>query len=362
MKAQFHKKFMGIRMIYPLAALILLILAALSYMFFFAAKPLSLPAGDDIRVKLSSMPGVYHVGDIIPVTLEVQARPGVSFVMPNISDIHFGSLEMVQKGNLITEKPRGGSRRTITYQLTCWDAGKHSVGGFKLPYRSAAGVQKVYTVPSCIITIKSLLPAGKSMKELAALPVKDVKKPVALPPRYFILWWFLGIVALCVLGYFAVKYLRRYLSKKAPAIETGIDIATIREPAHVIALRRLEALQKKNYVEQGIFKPYYTELAECTREYLENRFQIRALEMTTEEFLEGFINDRTLGLTHQQILTEFLRSADLVKFAKCLPLSAEAEKSLALVKQFIAETKAEPVIANQNDSQVFNLPDQEHEK
>jgi hypothetical protein len=115
----------------------------------------------------------------------------------------------------------------------------------------------------------------------------------------------------------------------------------VAEPAHLIALRRLEALQGAGYLEAGDFKTFYSELSEIIREYMENRFQIRALEMTTEEFLVHLTKDNSLTREQQLLLREFLNYSDLVKFAKHLPLLEEADRALAKSRELIEETKEE---------------------
>ena len=48
------------------------------------------------------------------------------------------------------------------------------------------------------------------------------------------------------------------------------------------ALNRLRA---QGLIEQGQFEDYYVQLSSIVRHYLEDRFHLRAPEMTTEEFL-----------------------------------------------------------------------------
>ena len=51
------------------------------------------------------------------------------------------------------------------------------------------------------------------------------------------------------------------------------------------------------------------------RRYLEDRFELRAPELTTEEFLDVAGSANRLSHDHQSLLRDFLRQADLVKFA-----------------------------------------------
>lgn len=172
------------------------------------------------------------------------------------------------------------------------------------------------------------------------LDPKGLKGPVGLPPRLTILWWSLAGIGLLGLIWLLYRILRKHLIKETKSIAG----APPSEPAHVIAMRRLESIRAAAYLANGDFKTFYSELSECTREYLENRFQIRALEMTTEEFLIFVSTNRCLKLEYELILKEFLKASDLVKFAKHLPLLDEANLSLEIVSQFIETTKCSEAI------------------
>ncbi len=64
------------------------------------------------------------------------------------------------------------------------------------------------------------------------------------------------------------------------------------DPAHVIALRDLERLMSEKLWEKGEIKAYYTRLTEILRQYLENRFSVYSLEMTTDETLDDSCKKR----------------------------------------------------------------------
>ncbi len=100
-------------------------------------------------------------------------------------------------------------------------------------------------------------------------------------------------------------------------------------------------MEKKDYIRKGKTKAYYIELSDIMRRYLENRFNIRAPEMTTEEFLIKVKEDSVLSLEHKGLLRDFLLNCDLVKFAKYQPAEQEAGLSFASAKKLIDQTKEE---------------------
>ena len=115
------------------------------------------------------------------------------------------------------------------------------------------------------------------------------------------------------------------------------------DPAHEIAFRQLEKLKEDKLWEKGDLKGYYTRLTEIVRLYLENRYSILSLELTTIETLaelkkNGFKEDDTY-----RKLRTVLTGADLVKFAKFNPESSENELLFEYSWEFVEKTKLQPV-------------------
>ena len=97
------------------------------------------------------------------------------------------------------------------------------------------------------------------------------------------LWLIILILAIVIGLFFGKKWLDKYRNRpineeKDVTLEPIIFI-----PAHVIALEKLETLRRQKKWEKGEDKIFASELTEIIREYIENRFGVLALEMTTQE-------------------------------------------------------------------------------
>jgi hypothetical protein len=311
-------------------------------------KPLVLPPGQKLKAAWSvGKSAPFYVGDLVPVTLTIAAADGIVYQLPDLGG-SLGRLELKERSRIVTERRRGGSVQKVLLWVVGWEPGKHAVTALTLNYRDSAGRRGVYRIPAYSIRILSALPKGKSKAELLALDVKGTKKPLGYPADLIWLGWALAAALLITGGYF----LGRKLFNRTGHSPEGIaepDAGSI-EPADVIANRRLAALEQTGYLEAGDFKRYYAELSECAREYLENRFRIRALEMTTEEFLILAASASQLRPEHQAMLTAFLQAADLVKFAKFIPARGEAEQDLDLIRRLVEATR--DVAAEAPDSSV----------
>ena len=106
-----------------------------------------------------------------------------------------------------------------------------------------------------------------------------------------------------------------------------------------IAYDQLDQLAKSSYLQEGCFKEYFSELSGIIRYYFENRFEIRAPEMTTEEFLWSLERSKELTAVHKATLKKFMMSCDIIKFAKHIPSAEEAEESFQFARQLVEETK-----------------------
>lgn len=283
--------------------------------------------------------GPFYIGDSIPVNLIVEGLPGVEYSLPDFEPKQLNGLELVSKGNVEKKVGKEGWKHTIAYRFIGWQVGEYKISGLTVSYHDHSNNKGSVTVEELQLKITSVLPANLSEAELLADGLKYPKKPVGLPPRYQYIGTFLGGLGLLGLVYLLLRHWRNsYRSKSVAVDEQKLKIL---EPAHLIALRKLDDLRRERLLEAGNYKSFYDKLSEIAREYLENRFQFRALEMTTEEFLMSLGRMDFLSLSQKNILAEFLQYSDLVKFAKHQPLKNEGEKALNMVQGLIEETKEE---------------------
>lgn len=151
------------------------------------------------------------------------------------------------------------------------------------------------------------------------------------------LWWlWLLIVALVVL--FIIGY-RRYKKQ-------GTVLKKRPEPSpYEVAMRRLKNLKQRKLWEQGMEKEYFTLLTDILREYLEKRFGINALEMTSRQII-ATLADNPEVKEKRDYMRQILDIADFVKFAKIRPLPEDNITAYDNAVRFIEETKPVPVDEN----------------
>ena len=100
----------------------------------------------------------------------------------------------------------------------------------------------------------------------------------------------------------------------------------------------MEELQNQKLWQNNKHKEYYSALTDILRTYIDGRFGVGAMEMTTDEIIEAI---KSLDLSQKLAMDvlNLLRDADLVKFAKAMPEAAENESAFSKVYYFVEETK-----------------------
>jgi hypothetical protein len=106
---------------------------------------------------------------------------------------------------------------------------------------------------------------------------------------------------------------------------------------HERALMRLEQAQPLALA--GQVREYAGAASDAVREYIEERFLLRAAHLTTEEFFENLVAQENSSLgSHRESLLQFIGACDLAKFAR-FPLARERMVSLNdLARRFVLDT------------------------
>src|SRR5690606_7721990 len=136
--------------------------------------------------------------------------------------------------------------------------------------------------------------------------IKEIEEVPFSIWEYF--WYFVAGIVLLAIGIFAGIYFYKRNKNKTP-----ISILSP-EKAHEKAMRLLVELKGKNYAEQLNSKAFFSELSDIVRTYLEERFNIQAMEQTTDELL-SMLKKQTEAKTElrklRPELKSILRTADL---------------------------------------------------
>ncbi len=270
-----------------------------------------------------------QIGDKFTYTISVKAQKNIEVEFPrilpeNLTGFAIKDFGSAQKGQF--------SKKTFIqwYLLDTYVTGEHTIPAVVIKYRSkGATAWQELSVQEVKVEVKSVLDAAATKTE-----IRDIRGPKSFAEKIW-LYALIGLAVLLIIGAVLIFIIskKRKQEHQAPPV-----------PAHIIAYEALAVLEKKDYIRKGQTQAYYIELSDIVRHYLENRFNIRAPEMTTEEFLVKLKDDSALSLEHKGLLRDFLLNCDLVKFAKYLPADQEANLSFSSAKKLIDQTKEQEAV------------------
>ena len=169
---------------------------------------------------------------------------------------------------------------------------------------------------------------GIMLDSTGLAPIKPIlKEPVRLSD--FLIYIIVFLVGLLIIGLV-------FLRKKYTAVPE--EIVEVPLPPHQIAMISLEKLKGKKLWQQGKIKEYQSELTHIIREYLENRFKIKALESTTGEIISALRKEDQVRDWLEQ-LSQILNMADMIKFAKAKPELGVHDQFMQMAESFIIGTR-----------------------
>jgi len=278
-----------------------------------------------------------NIGDKIRYTITVDAAPELKVEFPQFGE-NLGGFAIKDFGQVEPNKQKGRMVYQQWYLLDTYTTGSYTIPALVIRYTDVDGTKREMEGKEVTVEVKSVLSEGEEPQD-----IKDIAETVNLPVNYMplIIWIVVGLVVIA--GGVTTFLLLKKREKRQEEV--------LRRPAHVIAYEQLEKIISSSLIEQKRVEEYYVLLSDTIRTYLENRFALRAPEMTTEEFLDAAANDSNLKDEHKIMLSDFLMHCDLVKFARYGPDEGEMKSAYESAKRFVDETASD---INQKEQRINN--------
>ncbi|MEO0873319.1 MAG: hypothetical protein AAFY48_01830 [Bacteroidota bacterium] len=289
-----------------------------------------------VRVDINLDSTIMLIGDQLGVSLSFFLPEGVA-----ISEIKYdewaasGQAEILETSPLNTIKQGPPTLMEQRLLLTTFDSGYHKFQPLEVVYvqdgvrDTAYSSDLAMTVATIPVTRESQIRDNKDIIE------EQINWLDALP-------YFIGLVLLGLL----VLLGRQLFSKKKTTV---VEPPPPPRPAHEIALEQLDYLEADAAWQRGEIKAFQSDLTFTLRSYLENRFEIQALEATTPEITRALAKQQ---LDEDGTIRSVLEIADMVKFAKAEPEMSAHPAALETVRNFVLTTR-EPD-PDPNDSEEEN--------
>lgn len=218
-----------------------------------------------------------------------------------------------------------------------FDSGVYSIPPFLL-------VNGPDTVRSNPLTLKVNPVDVSQMSDINPLapPAEFMSKWYDWLPDWITDYWLWILLGLLVIAGAVCGYL--IMTRK---VAVNILPQKKRLPPDQIAFNRLNALKDAQLWEKGQEKEYYTRLIDILRDYLQERFGINAMEMTSSQILKALSSNEETRLPHRY-MQKVVEIADYVKFAKVRPMPDDNVRSFQNAMQFVEETRPAPAPDGEN--------------
>lgn len=217
--------------------------------------------------------------------------------------------------------------RTLLIQP--WDSGEFVIPGIALTagtdtFRSSPLAIKVYTADvDTMTTIHSWGPA-----------VSQPRGFFDWVPDWIADYWWAYVIGLVLIA----GGIAAYILKRKGGLREALKPVVKPIPPYEKAIQQLEVLKQRQLCEKGQEKTYYTELTEILRQYLEGRFGINAMEMTTPQ-IKRAVRATVSADAAPGLMNEVLEMADYVKFAKLRPLPEDNVRAFNQAMTFVENTR-----------------------
>ena len=288
------------------------------------------------------------IGDQVGLHFELTVPAGSQVYWPVFQDTLVGNVEVLRRSAIDTiSRDNDQMKLHQSLLITSFDSGSYYIPPvpFRVRIKNDTTQHEVFTKP-LYLDVQTI---DTSKDE----NIKPIKPPLHAPVTFAeILPWLLGFILLLILAA-AIRY---YIVKRRKQEPVFSFRAKPELPPYEKAILDLEELKKRKVWQSGRVKEYYSELTDIIRIYIESRFDIRAMEMTTHEINESLGNNG-ISLNTRDRLHKMLLLADLVKFAKSQPLPVDNDQSFADGKAFVEDTrpavieKESPSQGNDNENQ-----------
>ena len=266
---------------------------------------------------------LVSVGDRMALTVRVEHDPAATVVWPD--SLALGSVEVLGAELAPPASEGGRSITSARFTMAAFELGDLEIPSFDIQVEMPDGSSNTLSTDPYLITVQSVgLDEGGD--------IRAIRGPLGLPLSViYVLPWVLLMALLGALGYWL--WVKRKPSEASPRRSVVIP----RFP-HLEAYEALGRLEASDLLERGEIKEYHILASEIIRTYVEGRFGVYALELTTGEVVEG-LRSSDLPEDVVEAFGGFASRCDLVKFAKLRPTPLASRGILEAARAFVDQTK-----------------------
>ncbi len=283
----------------------------------------SSPVSVESRIDKTSI----TIGDTVRYHVRLMRAPNVQVRWPGLA-ANLGAFEIRDYDKPEPREEKESIIEEVAYTISTFDTGTFVIPPLALQYLAPPDTAwRQLETERLEIRVNSVLPSE-------AGDIRDVKAPWELPRdwRTIILISAIAAAVLLLAGLGYYWWRRRQGKGLLPQREEP------KRPAHELAFEELQQLRASDLLQRGEVKAFYSILSEIVRRYIEGRYEVMALEMTTYEVNQALRKVES-NLNACDEAREILEASDLVKFAKLIPPIEQGETLINRAEAFVETTK-----------------------
>ena len=267
------------------------------------------------------------------LSYDASTQKNMDVLWPLIEDTIKKGLEVVNVTQIDTTIPNKNKpniiQQHIQLTVTSFDTGVYYIAPFKFILNKDTA--------NPLLTEPLYLKVNTVATDTSLAKIKDIKPPYDEPFdwKWYLPEIYIGLAILAAIILLII--LIKKLNKKKPE---EIIVEKPKIPAHVTALETLEKIKEDAIWKDNKTKEYYSSIADTVRLYIEERFNINALELTSDEIIKIF-KSQVVDSESKSKLNQILTLSDFVKFAKQIPIEAEHTLTLNNAFDFVKGTMRE---------------------
>ena len=293
----------------------------------------------DMVLKASAQPVLVRIGDPIEFTVQLTYPETLKAGLLLAGQKQLGPFEVLSIKPDSVDTFEGNFIRRFRFKLALYNPNDAFIPPVGIVTVSKAGVAETLFTQAIPVKFLSLVPP----EAVDSMIIRDVKPPLPLkfPVKFFVIR---GVIGLGLAAF--ILALLWYLSLRRRGV-SFISLISPPRPAWERALEMLRSHTATDLLKNGEVKEYFDRLTDILRWYIEHRFGVSALELSTTEILENLRRTKldVPPLEAEYFISkteELLRRADLVKFAKFIPDMSVAQKDTETVRELIERTIPAP--------------------
>lgn len=293
-----------------------------------------------IRVNAVLDSSKIRIGEQVKLDLYVNydaSQQDLKIQWPSIGDTITGKIEVISITPIDTTIPDKNNPSIFQQHqqilVSAYDSGYFAIPGFEFVVNSDTA--RPFITPTLLLEVHTV-PTDTSIAK-----TKDIKPPFneEFNWKWYLdyIYWGIGAIVFILLVVLITLYFAR--RKKNVVLEPEKP----KIPAHITALASLEKIKAEQVWKEGLIKEYYSSISDTIRLYIEERFNVFALESTTDDIMKAF-RTQVVDKISKEKLEQILTLSDFVKFAKMSPIEDEHRFTLENAFDFVNGTKREEEI------------------